>query len=182
MIETPPPPAIEVPDDDVEEIESMSTQYLQCVFSNGRWDKLYVDKPKQPADGFTILAPKDDREADVLCRPAYEKAAPDARKADAREIRKGVASLGVRRQSRRSGLSCRGACLFSKLASRKDVSQRGGPGAGVQQPGADRREGRDAGDRRAVRHRQVDTAAPSGRARSSRQRNDSRCRCRMSRR
>jgi hypothetical protein len=82
VIET-PPPAIEVADevdDDVEEIEAMSTQYLQCVFSNGRWDKLYVDKPKQPADGFTIVAPNDEREADVLCR-AYEKAAPDVRKA-----------------------------------------------------------------------------------------------------
>lgn len=80
--EEPPPAAIEVPEEveEVEEVESMSTQYLQCVFSNGRWEKLYVDKPKQPADGFTIAAPNDEREADVLCR-AYEKAAPEARKA-----------------------------------------------------------------------------------------------------
>lgn len=85
LVETaPPPPAIEVAEEveevEEEEVEAMSTQYLQCVFSNGRWEKLYVDKPKQPAEGFTIAAPNDEREADVLCR-AYEKAAPDARKA-----------------------------------------------------------------------------------------------------
>lgn len=78
----PVPQAMEV--DEVDEVddepEAMSTQYLQCVFSNGRWDKLYVGTPKQPAEGFTIAAPADEREADVLCR-AYEKAPPDARKA-----------------------------------------------------------------------------------------------------
>jgi len=71
------PDDAEVDDDGAEE---MSTQYLQCMFTGGTWQKFYIDKPIQPSDGFTILAPNDEREAEVLCR-AYEKAAPDVRKA-----------------------------------------------------------------------------------------------------
>jgi len=63
-----------------DEPETLSTQYLQCTFSGGRWEKLYVDKPEQPADGFTILAVSDEREVDVLCR-AYQTAGVQARRA-----------------------------------------------------------------------------------------------------
>jgi len=83
-VSQPPAEVIDtLPDDaEVEEegAEELSTQYLQCMFTGGTWQKFYIDKPIQPTDGFTILAPNDEREADVLCR-AYEKAAPDVRKA-----------------------------------------------------------------------------------------------------
>ena len=74
------PADAEVEEIDDEEPETLSMPYLQCIFSDGQWQKLYVDKPAQPADGFTIVAPADEREADVLCR-AYEKAAADVRRA-----------------------------------------------------------------------------------------------------
>jgi hypothetical protein len=42
--------------------------------------KLYVDDPKQPGDGFTIPAPSDESEVDVLCR-AYENGGAQVRRA-----------------------------------------------------------------------------------------------------
>ncbi|MGZ4809763.1 MAG: hypothetical protein ACXVIJ_07125 [Thermoanaerobaculia bacterium] len=61
-----------------EEAETLSAPYLQCILSGGRWEKLYVDKPQQPAEGFTILAVSNEREVDVLCR-AYQSAGVEAR-------------------------------------------------------------------------------------------------------
>lgn len=57
----------------VEELEELSANYLRCTFEGGKWSKVFVDDPTQPAGGFTILAPNDEREADVLCR-AWETA------------------------------------------------------------------------------------------------------------
>lgn len=57
----------------VEELEELSAAYLRCTFERGQWSKVFVDDPAQPPDGFTIPAPQDEREADVLCR-AWEKA------------------------------------------------------------------------------------------------------------
>ncbi len=68
------------PQPEVEEVESLSANYLQCVFTGGEWMKLYVDDAAQPANGFTIPAPLNDAEADVLCR-AYEKADAARRRA-----------------------------------------------------------------------------------------------------
>jgi hypothetical protein len=65
------PSAAASADDD--EAEVVSAPYLQCTLSGGRWDKLYVAKPVQPDEGFTIVAPSDDAEVDVLCR-AYQAA------------------------------------------------------------------------------------------------------------
>ena len=62
-----------------EEFEVLSADYLRCTFTGGKWSKLYVDDPAQPADGFTIRAPSNESEADVLCR-AYQKADPAKRK------------------------------------------------------------------------------------------------------
>lgn len=84
----PPPPAPEPePVEEAEEIEEigedaeiLSADYLQCVFRGGKWLKLYVESPAQPRDGFTIVAPANDAEADVLCR-AWEKADTEKRKA-----------------------------------------------------------------------------------------------------
>jgi hypothetical protein len=70
-----PAPAVEPAEDDA---EVMSADFLQCVFSDGEWVKLYVNDPRQPKDGFTIAAPSNETEVDVLCR-AYEKAGADKR-------------------------------------------------------------------------------------------------------
>lgn len=51
-----------------EEPEPLSALYLQCVLSGGRWERLFVDAPDQPPDGFTIIAPSDESEVEVLCR------------------------------------------------------------------------------------------------------------------
>lgn len=63
-----------------EEAEALSAAYLQCTFEGGRWIKLFVEDPAQPADGFTIRAPASEKEADVLCR-AWLQADPARRKA-----------------------------------------------------------------------------------------------------
>ena len=64
------PVAQEVDEDDA---ELVSAPYLQCILSAGTWDKIFVESPQQPAEGFTIVAPANEAEADVLCR-AYQAA------------------------------------------------------------------------------------------------------------
>lgn len=55
--------------------------FLQCRLADGRWRKERVSSPKQPeGEGFTILAPADESEADELCR-TYEVADPETRRA-----------------------------------------------------------------------------------------------------
>ena len=56
-----------------DEVEVVSAPYLQCRLTAGTWGRLYVEKPEQPEDGFTIVAPSDEAEVDVLCR-AYQAA------------------------------------------------------------------------------------------------------------
>lgn len=63
-----------------DEPEILSAPYLRCTLEGGKWFRVYVDDPAQPASGFTIATPADDSEADVLCR-AYENAKSDARRA-----------------------------------------------------------------------------------------------------
>ena len=75
----PPPEIPAAVEADEDEPELLSANYLCCAFSRGRWTKIYVDKPAQPTDGFTIRAPANESEADVLCR-AYEKADAEKRK------------------------------------------------------------------------------------------------------
>lgn len=58
---------------DEEEPEPVSALYLQCVLSGGKWERLFVEAPGQPPEGFTIVAPSDDSEVEVLCR-AYAAA------------------------------------------------------------------------------------------------------------
>ncbi|HSP14204.1 MAG TPA: hypothetical protein VLV78_05575 [Thermoanaerobaculia bacterium] len=70
-----PPEAVQADDD---EPEIVSAPYLQCTLDGGEWMRLYVSDPKQPPDGFTVLAPNDESEVDVLCR-AYEKASAEKR-------------------------------------------------------------------------------------------------------
>lgn len=85
-----PPPASPAPliyervpflryDDDAED-EARPAPFMQCTFADGRWRRERVADPAQPdGEGFTILAPADDEEADALCR-TYEVADPETRK------------------------------------------------------------------------------------------------------
>ena len=63
--------------DEIDAPELLSAEYIRCTLTAGKWSKLYVDRPAQPRDGFTIRTPDDEREVDLLCR-AYEQA--DAKK------------------------------------------------------------------------------------------------------
>jgi hypothetical protein len=67
-------------DDDDEEPEELSAPFMQCTLGGGEWMKLYVTDRKQPAEGFTIPAPSNESEVDVLCR-AYERADANRRRA-----------------------------------------------------------------------------------------------------
>ena len=74
------PPAEEVEQVEVvEELEELSADFLQCTLSGTQWTKVYVSDPKQPAEGFTIPAPSNEAEADILCR-TYERSDPAKRK------------------------------------------------------------------------------------------------------
>jgi hypothetical protein len=84
-------PFLRIGDD--EEAEVLSAQYVQCTFAGGKWTKLYVDEPAQPREGFTIPAPSDESEVDVLCR-AYAKA--DAKK---RQAMRASFELSIKRRS-----------------------------------------------------------------------------------
>ena len=77
-----PEPQLSVPAPFIDdEPEVMSAPYLQCTFAGGKWQKVFVDKPLQPkVEGFTIIAPSTESEADVLCR-AYQNAKPEMRRA-----------------------------------------------------------------------------------------------------
>jgi hypothetical protein len=59
--------------------EVLCASYLQCTFDGGEWLRLYVDDPRQPANGFTIATPSDESEVDVLCR-AYERGGVEAQR------------------------------------------------------------------------------------------------------
>jgi hypothetical protein len=72
---SPAPAAVDVDD----EPEVLSARYLRCALANGQWSCVFVDDPAQPSEGFTIAAPSDEKEADVL-RRAYEKGNPEARR------------------------------------------------------------------------------------------------------
>lgn len=63
-------------DDDADVV---SAPYLQCRLTAGTWDRLYVEEPAQPPDGFTIVAPPNDAEVNILCR-SYEAASAQKRR------------------------------------------------------------------------------------------------------
>ncbi len=77
-----PEPAVKNPyvDDEDEEPEVLDAPFLQCTLGGGEWMKLYVTDRRQPSEGFTIPAPSNEAEVDVLCR-AYEKADANRRRA-----------------------------------------------------------------------------------------------------
>ncbi len=85
----PPPPPTPAPflqsdEDEVEEIEEIDAAaevpaYVQCVWEEERWIKTKTNNPKQPMQGFTMLAPETDEEIDDFCR-TYGMADPDTQR------------------------------------------------------------------------------------------------------
>lgn len=53
--------------------------YLECVLEAGVWRKQRVWAPHQPREGFTMIAPENDKIADPLCQH-YESATADVRR------------------------------------------------------------------------------------------------------
>jgi hypothetical protein len=87
----PPPPPVfaastPVPflpdiDDDFEEIgaEAEVLPYVRCVWEEEQWVKDRTRDPKQPMQGFTMLAPESEDEIDDFCR-TYEVADPETQR------------------------------------------------------------------------------------------------------
>lgn len=62
-----------------EEIDETPPDYVECILLGGKWIKRHVRDSRQPREGFTMLAPADEREVDEYCR-SYEVADPDTRR------------------------------------------------------------------------------------------------------
>lgn len=62
-----------------EEIQESPPDFLECILIGGKWIKRHVMDPRQPREGFTMLAPEDESDIDQYCR-SYEVADPDTRK------------------------------------------------------------------------------------------------------
>jgi len=83
----PPSPVSDQPapfmaeDDDVEEIaaEAEVAPYVQCVWGEEQWLTKRTNDPKQPLQGFTMIAPETDQEVDDFCR-TYEMADPETQR------------------------------------------------------------------------------------------------------
>jgi hypothetical protein len=80
-----------VGDDEIEEMEAIEQlgqaekvdesplRYVECTFVRGKWIKRHVNDPKQPREGFTMIAPESEDDLDQFCR-TYEVADPDTRR------------------------------------------------------------------------------------------------------
>lgn len=62
-----------------EEINETPTDFIECMLVGGKWIKRHVRDPRQPREGFTMLAPEDESDIDQYCR-SYEVADPDTRR------------------------------------------------------------------------------------------------------
>lgn len=62
-----------------EEINETPPDFLECILVGGKWIKRHVRDPRQPREGFTMLAPEDESDIDQYCR-SYEVADPDTRR------------------------------------------------------------------------------------------------------
>jgi|SRR5581483_4757051 len=75
----PPPPA----ENDVEVIEAEAElpaiRYVQCSLAEGTWTVREVTEPRQPREGFTMIAPDNPKEIDQFCK-TYEMADPETRR------------------------------------------------------------------------------------------------------
>ena len=62
-----------------EEIDETPPDFIECILVGGKWIKRHVTDPRQPREGFTMLAPDDESDIDQYCR-SYEVADPDTRR------------------------------------------------------------------------------------------------------
>jgi len=62
-----------------EEIDETPPDFVECILLGGKWIKRHVRDPRQPREGFTMLAPEDESDIDGYCR-SYEVADPDTRR------------------------------------------------------------------------------------------------------
>jgi len=62
-----------------EEIHETQPDFVECILVGGKWIKRHVRDPRQPREGFTMLAPEDESDIDQYCR-SYEVADPDTRR------------------------------------------------------------------------------------------------------
>jgi hypothetical protein len=82
----PPPNTAPVPflpdiDDEVEEIgaDAEVMPYVQCAWIEEQWVKKRTRDPKQPLQGFTMLAPDSEEEIDEFCK-TFEVADPETQR------------------------------------------------------------------------------------------------------
>jgi hypothetical protein len=78
---TPAPFLPDIDDDPVEEIgaESELLPFVECAWVEEQWIKKRTRDPKQPLQGFTMLAPDSDEEIDDFCR-TFEVADPETQR------------------------------------------------------------------------------------------------------
>jgi hypothetical protein len=80
-ISTEPAPFLPDIDDEVEEISAASEvlPYVECAWVEEQWVKRRTREPKQPRQGFTMLAPDSDEEIDEFCK-TFEVADPETQR------------------------------------------------------------------------------------------------------
>jgi hypothetical protein len=80
-ISTEPAPFLPDIDDEVEEISEASEvlPYVECAWVEEQWVKRRTREPKQPRQGFTMLAPDSDEEIDEFCK-TFEVADPETQR------------------------------------------------------------------------------------------------------
>jgi hypothetical protein len=80
-ISTEPAPFLAEVEDEIEEIseESEVLPYVECAWVEEHWVKRRTREPKQPRQGFTMLAPDSDEEIDDFCR-TFEVADPETQR------------------------------------------------------------------------------------------------------
>ncbi|HYS55639.1 MAG TPA: PilZ domain-containing protein [Thermoanaerobaculia bacterium] len=80
-ISTAPAPFLPNIDDEVEEIgaEAEVMPYVKCTWVEERWVKERTRDPKQPMQGFTMIAPDSEDEIDAFCR-TFEVADPETQR------------------------------------------------------------------------------------------------------
>jgi len=80
-ISTEPAPFLPEIEDEIEEIgaESEVLPYVECAWVEEQWVKRRTREPKQPLQGFTMLAPDSEEEIDAFCK-TFEVAAPETQR------------------------------------------------------------------------------------------------------
>ncbi|MDQ6802120.1 MAG: PilZ domain-containing protein [Acidobacteriota bacterium] len=80
-ISTEPAPFLPEIEDEVEEISEAAEvlPYVECAWVEEQWVKRRTREPKQPRQGFTMLAPDSDEEIDAFCR-TFEVADPETQR------------------------------------------------------------------------------------------------------